>query len=234
MPYVTVGNRNSGDIGETTMMGTIQVSLTSDFICPWCLIGERRLQVALTQLPEDVAVQMRWRPFQLNPTMPKAGLDRRAYRTAKFGSWEYSQALDAQVAAAGRGDGIAFNHAGMLRTPNTWAAHRLMRLAAREGDPTRLADRLFAGYFIEGRDLSDTSQLTALAVEAGLPEARVKVVLSSEEYGDEVGALEAEGRAAGISGVPYFQIGEIAVYGAQPVEVLLDALRQAARATATT
>ena len=152
-------------------MSAIQVSLTSDFICPWCLIGERRLQAALTQLPEGVAVEMRWHPFQLNPTMPKAGLDRRAYRTAKFGSWEHSQALDAQVAAAGRGDGIAFNHAGILRTPNTLAAHRLMRLAAHEGDPTRLADRLFAGYFIEGHDLSDTGQLTALAIEAGLPEA---------------------------------------------------------------
>jgi predicted DsbA family dithiol-disulfide isomerase len=215
-------------------VSAIRVSLTSDFICPWCLIGERRLQAAVARLPRDVAVEVRWLPFQLNPTMPKAGIDRRAYRTAKFGSWKHSQALDAEVAAAGRGDGIAFNHAAMLRTPNTWAAHRLMRLAAHEGDPTRLADRLFAGYFIEGHDLSDADQLTALAVEAGLPEARVKVVLSSEEYGDEVGALEAEGRAAGISGVPYFQIGEIAVYGAQPVEVLLDALRQAARATATT
>jgi len=215
-------------------MSAIQVSLTSDFICPWCLIGERRLQAALTQIPEGVAVEMRWHPFQLNPTMPKAGLDRRAYRTAKFGSWKHSQALDAEVPAAGRGDGIAFNHAGILRTPNTLAAHRLMRLAAHEGDPTRLADRLFAGYFIEGHDLSDTEQLTALAVEAGLPAARVKSVIASEEYGDEVRALEAEGRSAGISGVPYFQIGEIAVYGAQPVEVLLDALKQAAQATATT
>ena len=215
-------------------MSAIQVSLTSDFICPWCLIGERRLQAAVARLPQDVAVQVRWLPFQLNPTMPKAGIDRRAYRTAKFASWEHSQALDAQVAAAGRGDGIAFNHAGILRTPNTLAAHRLMRLAAHEGDPTRLADRLFAGYFIEGHDLSDTEQLAALAVEAGLPAARVKAVIASDEYGDEVRALEAEGRAAGISGVPYFQIGEIAVYGAQPVEVLLDALKQAAQATATT
>jgi predicted DsbA family dithiol-disulfide isomerase len=215
-------------------VSAIQVSLTSDFICPWCLIGERRLQAAVARLPQDVVVEVRWLPFQLNPTMPKAGIDRRAYRTAKFGSWKHSQVLDAEVAAAGRGDGIAFNHAAMLRTPNTWAAHRLMRLAAHEGNPTRLADRLFAGYFIEGHDLSDTEQLAALAVEAGLPEARVKAVIASEEYGDEVRALEAEGRAAGISGVPYFQIGEIAVYGAQPVEVLLDALKQAAQATATT
>ena len=215
------------------MRGAIQVSITSDFICPWCLIGERRLQVALARLPGDVAVRMRWLPFQLNPTMPKEGLDRRAYRTAKFGSWERSQALDAQVAAAGRGDGIAFNHARMLRTPNTLAAHRLMRLAAREGDPTRLADRLFGGYFIEGEDLSDNGRLAALAVEAGLPEANVQAVLGSDEYGDEVRALEAEGRVAGITGVPFFQFGEIAVYGAQSVDVLLDALKQAARATAT-
>jgi len=215
-------------------VSAIQVSLTSDFICPWCLIGERRLQAAVARLPQDVAVEVRWLPFQLNPTMPKAGIDRRAYRTAKFGSWKHSQALDAEVAAAGRGDGIAFNHAAMLRTPNTWAAHRLMRLAARQGNPTRLAERLFAGYFIEGHDLSDADQLAALAVEAGLPEAGVKAVIASEEYGDEVRALEAEGRAAGISGMPYFQIGEIAVYGAQPVEVLLDALKQAAQATATT
>src|SRR6202035_4194574 len=84
---------------ETMTVSAIKVALTSDFICPWCLIGERRLQAAVARLPQDVAVEVRWLPFQLNPTMPKAGIDRRAYRTAKFGSWKHSQALDAEVAA---------------------------------------------------------------------------------------------------------------------------------------
>jgi len=182
-----------------------------------------------------VAVEMRWHPFQLNPTMPKqdSTVGRIARRSLEAGSAR--RRLTPKVAAAGRGDCIAFNHAGILRTPNTLAAHRLMRLAAHEGDPTRLADRLFAGYFIEGHDLSDTGQLTALAIEAGLPEARVKVVLSSEEYADEVRALEAEDRAAGISGVPYFQIGEIAVYWRSVSRSFAGRLeKQAAQATATT
>ena len=98
---------------------TLAIEVISDAICPWCWVAKRRLDRAIAALAPDVTASVTWRPFQLNPEMPKAGMDRRAYRSAKFGSWQHSQALDAQVAAAGRSEGLVFNHDKMERTPNT-------------------------------------------------------------------------------------------------------------------
>src|SRR6202049_311684 len=108
---------------------TLAIDVISDAICPWCWVAKRRLDRAIAALAPDVTASVTWRPFELNPEMPKAGLDRRAYRSAKFGSWQHSQALDAQVAAAGRSEGLIFNHDKMERTPNTVDAHRLILLA---------------------------------------------------------------------------------------------------------
>jgi len=112
---------------------TLAIEVVSDVICPWCYVGKRRLEQAATLMKHDRHLSIQWRPFQLNPTMPNGGLDRRTYRTAKFGSWERSQALDAQVAAVGREVGITFRHDLMTRTPNTFDAHRLIWLAGHDG-----------------------------------------------------------------------------------------------------
>src|SRR4029077_10183314 len=106
---------------------TIAVDVISDVICPWCFIGKRRLEKAIAA--HDGQVKVRWLPFQLNPTMPKVGISRRDYRTKKFGSWERSQELDTQVAAAGAAEGIHFSFDRIERTPNTLDAHRLIWLA---------------------------------------------------------------------------------------------------------
>src|SRR6267143_8697 len=106
------------------------IDVISDVICPWCYVGKRRLEKAIALAGRDVRV--RWRPFQLNPQMPKAGMNRKAYRSAKFGSWERSLALDAQVTAVGRAEGIPFAFDKIERTPNTLDAHRLIRLADQE------------------------------------------------------------------------------------------------------
>src|SRR5437764_12658442 len=111
------------DRREETPVLTIDV--ISDVICPWCFIGKRRLEKALG----NHAATVRWHPFQLNPDMPQEGIDRKSYRIRKFGSWERSQELDAQVAAAGQGDAIAFNFHKMDRTPNPLYAHRVIWLA---------------------------------------------------------------------------------------------------------
>src|SRR5471032_674067 len=87
---------------------TLAIEVISHAICPWCWVAKRRLDRAIAALAPDVTASVTWRPFELNPETPKAGLDRRAYRSAKFGSWQRSQALDAQVAAAGRLDGLVF------------------------------------------------------------------------------------------------------------------------------
>src|ERR1700730_13155078 len=102
---------------------TLAIEVISDAICPWCWIAKRRLDRAIAAIASDVTASLIWRPFELNPEMPKGGVDRRAYRSAKFGSWQRSQALDAQVAAAGRSEGIVFNHDKMGGTPKTSDAH---------------------------------------------------------------------------------------------------------------
>jgi len=112
---------------------TLAIQVISDAICPWCWVAKRRLGRAIAAISPDVTASVTWRPFELNPEMPKADVDRRAYRSAKFGSWQHSQALDAQVAAAGRSEGLVFNHDKMERTPNTVDAHRLIWLAGQQG-----------------------------------------------------------------------------------------------------
>lgn len=125
---------------------TLAIEVISDAICPWCWIAKRRLDSAIAAIAPDV---------KLNPEMPKGGVDRRAYRSAKFGSWQHSRALDAQVAAAGRLEGLVFNHDKMERTPNTVDAHRLILLAGQQGKQDVVVEGLFAAYFDEGRDVGD-------------------------------------------------------------------------------
>jgi predicted DsbA family dithiol-disulfide isomerase len=153
----------------------------SDAICPWCWVAKRRLESAIAALAPDITATVTWRPFELNPEMPKAGVARRAYRSAKFGSWQRSQALDAQVAAAGRSEGLVFNHDKMERTPNTLDAHRLIRLAGQQGKQHDLIEGLFAAYFNEGRDIGDPTVLADIGASAGLGRAWILAMLASDE-----------------------------------------------------
>ena len=117
-------------------LSSFRLDIVADTMCPWCYVGKRRLAAALPILEaEGLTFDVTWRPFQLNPTMPREGLDRRAYRSAKFGSWEKSQALDAQVTEAGASAGLVFRHDLMAKTPNTMASHALIRLAHETGAP---------------------------------------------------------------------------------------------------
>jgi predicted DsbA family dithiol-disulfide isomerase len=206
----------------------VTVKVTSDFVCPWCLIGERRLARAIGALEGEIAVAVEWLPFELNPAMPAEGMDRPTYRALKFGSVERGRMLDARTIEAAQGDGIAFAYDRILRTPNTFLAHRLMRFAARRSAASPLAGALFAAYFEQGRDIGDVQVLADIAADRGLDRAEVAAFLSGDEGADEVRAIERAQQAAGIDGVPFFDIGGLALAGAQPVPVLLAALRQAA------
>jgi predicted DsbA family dithiol-disulfide isomerase len=206
----------------------VTVKVTSDFVCPWCLIGERRLARAIGALEGEIAVAVEWLPFELNPAMPAEGMDRPTYRALKFGSVERGRMLDARTIEAAQGDGIAFAYDRILRTPNTFLAHRLMRFAARQSAASPLAGALFAAYFEQGRDIGDVQVLADIAADRGLDRAEVAAFLSGDEGADEVRAIERAQQAAGIDGVPFFDIGGLALAGAQPVPVLLAALRQAA------
>src|SRR5207302_3339284 len=175
---------------------------------------------------QDVRVQ--WHPFQLNPHMPKEGMNRKEYRTAKFGSWERSLGLDAQVTAAGQGEGITFAFDKIVRTPNTLDAHRLIWLADQEGVQDAVMEAVFRAYFTEGQDISRAAVLFDVVAEAGLDRNRAEAVLSSDEGLAAIQAAEEQGRRAGVQGVPYFLInGTLALSGAREPSAFLDAFEQA-------
>lgn len=207
---------------------SISVTVISDFICPWCLIGERRLAKAIEALPDGVDVDIQWKPFELNPTMPAEGMNRRTYRSLKFGSWERSSMMDAQTAAAAKDGEATFDYAAMETTPSTFAAHRLMRLGERHGLATPLADALLSAYFEQGRDIGDIDTLVEIAVEQGLDRAEADAFLRSGEAAAEVRADEEAQGAAGLRSVPTFIIGGDVVSGAQSVATFEAALRRAA------
>jgi predicted DsbA family dithiol-disulfide isomerase len=205
----------------------LTIDVISDVICPWCFIGKRRLEKALSGRPAMV----RWHPFQLNPDMPREGIDRKSYRIAKFGSWERSQELDARVAAAGEDEGIAFNFGRMARTPNTLDAHRIIWLAGERGVQDAVVETLFLAYFTEGEDLSDRATLAEVAADAGLDRAEVYELLASDKGIDVVQAGEEQARRLGVSGVPFFVVnGRVALSGAQPPELFRQAFEQAEEA----
>jgi predicted DsbA family dithiol-disulfide isomerase len=208
-----------------------RIDIVSDAICPWCWIGKRNLEAALPELTaEGERFEIHWRPFQLNPDMPAEGVERAAYRAAKFGSEARGRELDAQVAATGRAVGLEFRHDLMLRTPNTIDAHRLVRLAGEQGSVVQHAvmEAVFRGYFQQGRDIGSQAVLVAIAGEAGLDEAAVAAHLASDAGAEEVRQEDANFRRAGISGVPTFALeGHVLFSGAMPADRIAAAFRQA-------
>ncbi|MBR8257610.1 DsbA family oxidoreductase [Burkholderia ambifaria] len=203
------------------------ITLTYDFICPWCWIAERRLARVVDDLGLADEVAVRFLPFELNPEMPVEGMDRKAYRTAKFGSWARSQAMDAHVTEAGRAEGLQFHYAIVDRTPNTLLAHRLVWFAERSGHAVGLVDALFGAYFRDGRDIGDAAVLTDIAADAGLDADAVTAFLPSDAGTPEIRALEAEAIRRGIGSAPSMQIGQTVITGAQPDAVFRDALADA-------
>lgn len=212
----------------------LAIDIFSDVVCPWCFVGKRRLERALALLGGGVETHITWRPFELNPDLPREGIDRAAYRRAKFGSAEASRAIDTRLAAVGVSVGIAFAFDKIRRTPNTFDAHRLLWLAHREGVQDQLAERLFAAYFLEGGNVGDHALLADAGAAAGLDRWSAERLLAGTEGAAEVRAEEAHAWQLGIQGIPHFIVnGAYAVSGAQNPEILAaafeDALRPAAK-----
>ncbi|MCA3285967.1 MAG: DsbA family oxidoreductase [Roseomonas sp.] len=215
------------DSATEANVGTLDV--ISDAICPWCWIGKRNLDAALDMLAEDgLHFKVRFRPFQLNPEMPPEGVDRREYRSAKFGSLEKSQELDRRVADAGRVAGLEFRHDLMARTPNTLEAHRLMRLAGADGLQREVAEAIFQAYFQEGADIGDPETLARLGAVVGLSAETLAAFNVGDAGRHEVLAEDEGYRQAGISGVPSFVLDRHLLFsGAMPPENIADGLRRA-------
>jgi predicted DsbA family dithiol-disulfide isomerase len=205
-----------------------ELNIVSDVICPWCYIAKKQLAQAFEITGFAPQFKITWRPFELNPDMPIEGVDRVTYRTQKFGSWERSLALDADVAAAGKRVGISFRHDLMMRTPNSFQAHRLILLAGYDGVQNAVVDALFQAYFIEGRDVGEASALVGVAAQAGLDHDRAFKFLQSNVGADEIRSQEQSAMNAEISGVPTFILnGEVIFSGAVGVEAMAIYLRKA-------
>jgi predicted DsbA family dithiol-disulfide isomerase len=205
---------------------SLAVDVISDVICPWCYLGKRRLESAVAAF--DGPVKVRWLPFQLNPTIPKEGVSRREYRTKKFGSWERSLELDAQVAAAGKAEGIHFAFDRIERTPNTLDAHRLIWLADIDGVQNAVVEALFRAYFADGRDISNRHTLLDLVAGAGLGRSKAEGVLNSAGGQEAIREANELARRVRVEGVPFFIInGKVALSGAQPPDAFVSAFKQA-------
>lgn len=197
----------------------IKLDILSDPICPWCYIGKAQLDRALEAHPNH-PFEIEWHPFQLNPDMPQAGMDRRTYLEGKFGGKIGAVRAYAPVDQAATAAGLTLNLEGITRTPNTRDAHRLIHWAGLEGRQTAVVAALFRGYFRDGRDIGDRTTLAAIAGEAGMDGAVVARLLDTDADAEEISTRDAHARARGVSGVPCFIIGnEYAVSGAQPPHV---------------
>ena len=205
----------------------LQIDVISDVVCPWCFIGKRKLARALElyakRNPDGEPPQVAWHPYQLNPDMPEAGVDRGAYLERKFGG--RSAEIYARVSAAGAEVGIPFAFDKVARQPNTLAAHSLIALAGDAGRQDVLIEALFRAYFIDGRDLTANETLSAIACEAGLAREAVDACMTSAQMRERVKAENAQARRIGMEGVPFFLFNRrLAVSGAQDPDILVDAM----------
>lgn len=205
----------------------LTIDVVSDVVCPWCFVGKKNLGRALALRP-DLAATVRWRPYQLDPTIPPGGLDRRDDMIAKFGSLDRVAGTHARLTELGRGLGIDFHFDRITRAPNTLDAHRLVRWAAEGEQQDSLVERLFSFYFVEGRDIGAAAVLREAAEAAGLDggeiEARLASDLDRQAIADEI----AEATRIGVTGVPFFIFeGRYAVSGAHPPETLASAIDKA-------
>jgi predicted DsbA family dithiol-disulfide isomerase len=196
------------------------IEVVYDFVCPWCYLGVKRLSLLLARR-RDLSVEMVWRPFLLNPDMPRSGMTRSDYMIRKFGAEERGRRLYNSITELGAAEGIEFNFAVIRRTPSSVDAHRLIRYAQAFGAADILVDEIFHAHFVDGLDIGAPATLARLAAAQGLDASATTLFLASGEGTEFVHAENLHAHRLGINGVPCFLIdGEHAIAGAQEVEVL--------------
>ncbi len=210
-------------------MGTLkplQIDIVSDVVCPWCYIGKKRIEDALA-LASDVPVHVNWRPFFLNPWVPREGISRDEYLTAKFGSPEAYKGIAGRVVQAAAEEGLEYNSDRVKRQPNTIDCHRLIHWAEADGKSAQMKQKLMELYFRDGGDLTSTDVLVQAAADIGMDADSVRKRLATDEDVDLISGHAQEASEKGISGVPTFVFaGKYAVSGAQPADQLARAIRQ--------
>ena len=212
---------------ETPSVGT-RIDIVSDAICPWCYVGKWNLQAALAQLAQEgLTFDVHWNPFQLNPDMPKEGVERASYRLWKFGNADRVREIDARVTQAAAGAGLDFHLDRIQRTPNTIDAHRLIWFAGRNGVQDAVMEAVFHAYFVVGRDTGAHEVLADCAAKAGLDRDAAVSFLGSGLADAEMRAADQAAREAGVNGVPSFFLDGYGLFsGAMPAAQMADAFRR--------
>ena len=196
------------------------IEVVYDLVCPWCYLGVRRLFRTMRNRP-DLLFDLCWRPFLLNPDMPRSGMARSDYVIRKFGGEDRARRLYASITEIGSAEGVEFRFDRIRRTPSSVDAHRLVRWSAPYGRSSEVAEKLFGAHFADGTDISDHAVLRAIAASAGLDPLPVGTFLRSDEDVDAVHADNLRAHRLGINGVPCFIVaGRHAIAGAQEPEVI--------------
>ncbi|SFO21915.1 Predicted dithiol-disulfide isomerase, DsbA family [Roseovarius lutimaris] len=197
----------------------VKLDIISDPICPWCYIGKTLLDQALAERP-DHGFDITWHPFQLNPDMPAAGMDRREYLEHKFGGKDGAMRAYAPIVERAEAVGLKIDFAGIKRTPNTLDAHRLIHWAGIEDVQNDMAMALFRAYFEEGRDIGDHEVLADIADSLSMDGATILRLLQTDADREDIANRDKQFRAMGITGVPTFIVaGQHAVPGCQPADL---------------
>ena len=207
----------------------LQIDVISDVMCPWCYIGKTNLDTAIAQM-EDLDVEVRWRPYQLDGTLPKEGISRADYLNNKFGGEAGAQEVYGRIKDAGKPLGIDFNFDAMEVSPNTMDAHRVILWAGSQSSETqnKLVERLFEIFFLEGGHIGLDEVLVKAAEHAGMDSAVVGDLLKSDSDKENITSQIDHARQIGVTGVPCFIVdNKYAVMGAQPPEQLVAAMEHA-------
>ncbi len=208
------------------MTQSVKLDILSDPICPWCYIGKTHLDKALAAIPDHPFV-IEWHPFQLNPDMPDAGMDRREYLERKFGGKDGAVQAYAPVVEHAENAGLKIDFEGMKRTPNTLDAHRLIHWAGIEGKQDAVVDALFDAYFVQARDIGDHEVLADIADSQGMDAAVVMKLLKSDADRDDIRNRDTHSREMGVGSVPTFIVAnKHAVPGAQQPEMWEKVIRE--------
>ncbi len=209
----------------------MKIDVYADIACPWCYIGEKRLEQALS-MRQELEVELRWRPFQLRPEMPREGIRWADFETRKLGGHERAQQIFARVTSVGAEDGIDFRFDKIQVAPNTLDAHRLVLFAREQGREWEAVHALFAAHFTEGRDVSDLDTLVEVAGGIGLDGGAARDYLLGDRNAEAVTESQEEAYSVGVQGVPFYVFdGRYALSGAQPLETFLWALDEVTQAT---
>lgn len=207
-------------------MAKVEIDIISDVVCPFCYIGKTHLERAIKKTGLDPVI--RWHPFQLNPDLDEAGVDRVQHMNAKFGSPEKVEKAEKVVVEMAERAGIHFHLTKQKVQPNTFRLHKLLALAQMENLGNELQVKFFDAFFVDGVDLSKEENILDVAESAGLDRSEAKACLDDETFSEELRYAESAAKGTGVRAVPFFIFNnKFAVSGAQPVETFIEALTKA-------